>query len=112
MELSQLFKVQMAFDRRLGWNRYEDCDTPEKVLGFMEHLVIVMVDELGEIARIRKRALRDKQTLEMDSLKKELVDIFIFLMQGCMALKMDLEREYLRRMESNKQRFLATRGVN
>ena len=44
---SHLFKVQMAFDRRLGWNRYEDCDKPERVLGFMEHLVLVMVDSLG-----------------------------------------------------------------
>lgn len=92
MELSQLFKVQRDFDRRLGWNRYEDCDTPEKVLGFMEHLVVVMVDELGEIARVRKKVLRDKQSFDMGVLKKELVDIFIFLMQGCMALKMDLER--------------------
>ena len=108
MELSQLFKVQRDFDRRLGWNRYENCDTPEKILGFMEHLVLVMVDELGEIARIRKKVLRDKQILDMEVLKKEFVDIFIFLMQGCMALKMDLEKEYLIRMESNKKRFLAT----
>jgi hypothetical protein len=35
-----------------------------------------------------------------------MVDIFIFVMQGSMALKMDLEEEYRQRMRQNEKRFL------
>ena len=85
---------------------YEKCETPEEILDFMQHLILVMVDELGEISRVRKKFLRDKQNLEIPTLKKELVDIFIFVMQGSTALNMKLEDEYMQRMRQNKERFL------
>jgi hypothetical protein len=61
MELEQFFEVQRQFDRRLGWNTYENCNTSEEIMLFMEHFVLVMVEELGEISRIRKQYYRDKQ---------------------------------------------------
>jgi NTP pyrophosphatase (non-canonical NTP hydrolase) len=90
----------------MGWNRYEKCDTLEDITDFIQHFVVVTVEELGEIARIRKKFLRDKQTLNIRALKKELVDLFVYLMQGCMALNMDLETEYLRRLKYNEERFV------
>lgn len=106
MELSQIFEVQRDFYWRMGWNRYEECKTLEDIVNFMQHLILVTVDELGEISRVRKRFLRDKQNLDIHTLKKELVDIFIFVMQGSMALNMNLEEEYMQRMRHNKERFL------
>jgi len=106
LELDKIFEIQRGFDRRMGWNIYEGCGTPEKTLAFMEHFTLVMVDELGEISRVRKRFLRDRQDLDIATLKKELVDMFIFIMQGSMAVKMNLEEEYLRRMKQNEERFL------
>lgn len=106
MELKQIFSVQRSFDRQAGWNQYERCDTSTEIVAFMEHLTLKMIDELGEISRARKKFLRDGQTLDIATLKKEMVDIFIFVMQGSMALKMDLEEEYMQRMKHNKQRFL------
>ena len=106
LELNQIFEVQRNFDRRMGWNRYEKCKTPEDLLDFMQHLILVMVDELGEISRVRKKFLRDKQSLDIPTLKKELVDIFIFVMQGSMALNMNLEHaknEAKRRKISRKR---------
>jgi hypothetical protein len=38
----------------MGWNRYEKCNTLEDIIDFMQHFVVVTVEELGEIARIRK----------------------------------------------------------
>jgi hypothetical protein len=105
LELNQVFSVQRSFDRQAGWNQYERCDTPEEIVAFMEHLTLKMIDELGEISRIRKRVLRDGQALDIATLKKEMVDIFIFVMQGSMALKMGLEKEYTQRMRHNEQRF-------
>jgi len=105
LELKQIFELQRNFDRKMGWNHYEKCDTAEDIIDFMQHFVVVTVEELGEIARIRKRFLRDKQKFNLDALKKELVDVFVYLMQGCMALNMDLEKEYIKRLKSNEKRF-------
>jgi len=90
----------------VDWNSFEKCETPEEIVAFMEHFTLVMVDELGEISRVRKKFLRDKQPLDVATLKKELVDIFVFVMQGSMALKMNLEDEYAQIMRRNEERFL------
>jgi len=104
--LNQILDVQRSFDRKAGWNQYERCGTQEEIVAFMEHLTLKMIDELGEISRVRKRFRRDGQTLDIATLKKEMVDLFIFVLQGTMALKMDLGDEYLQRMRHNEQRFL------
>lgn len=106
MELSEVFEVQRNFDRKVGWNRYERCNTPEETVAFMEHLALAMVDELGEISRVRKKFLRDGLPLDTATLRKEFVDLFIFVMQGSMALKMNLEKEYNQRMRHNELRFI------
>jgi NTP pyrophosphatase (non-canonical NTP hydrolase) len=106
LELNQLLEAQRSFDRQAGWNQYERCDSSEKTVAFMEHLTLKMVDELGEISRARKKFRRDGQPLDIATLKKEMVDLFIFVMQGSMALKMNLEEEYRQRMKQNEKRFL------
>jgi NTP pyrophosphatase (non-canonical NTP hydrolase) len=99
LELKQLFEVQRAFDRKLGWNTYENCQTLEDILKFMEHFVLVTVEELGEISRIRKRYYRNKESFAIEELKNELADIFVYLVQACMALNMDLEKDYLEKVK-------------
>jgi len=106
LELKQIFEVQREFDRKLGWNAYEKCRTLEDSLRFMEHFVLVMVEELGEISRIRKQFYRDKQSFMVEELKHELIDIFVYFMQACMALDLDLERDYLEKMKWNEKRFI------
>ncbi|MDH5439396.1 MAG: hypothetical protein OEZ48_17395 [Candidatus Bathyarchaeota archaeon] len=61
MELRQIFEIQRDFDRRMGWDRYEKCETPEEILDFMKHYVLVTVEELGEICEIRKETERDRR---------------------------------------------------
>ena len=110
MELKQIFEMQRDFDRKLGWNMYEKCYTSEDALKFMEHFVLVMVEELGEISRIRKQHYRDKQSFAIEELKHELMDIFVYFMQACMALNIDLEREYLDKLKFNEKRFIHKTG--
>jgi NTP pyrophosphatase (non-canonical NTP hydrolase) len=98
--------MQREFDRKLGWSTYEKCRTPEDALKFMEHFVLVMVEELGEISRIRKQCYRDKQSFTVDMLKHEFIDIFVYFMQACVALNIDLERDYLEKMEYDEKRFI------
>ncbi|MFX0067058.1 MAG: hypothetical protein ACFFC7_33410 [Candidatus Hermodarchaeota archaeon] len=106
MELKRILEIQREFDRKFGWNAYETCRTPEDILKFMEHFVLVMVEELGEISRLRKQYLRDKQSFAMEKLKHELIDIFIYFMQACIAVDMDLEKNYLEKLKYNEARFI------
>ncbi len=105
MDLNEILELQRDFDRKRGWNRYEKCGTPEELLDFMQHFVLVMVEELGEVARVRKQVLRDKQDLSVQALKDEIVDLFVYLLQACMALDINLEEEYLRKMRESERRF-------
>jgi len=107
LDLKEIFEFQRNFDRKKGWNRYETCETPEEILDFMQNFVLVMVEELGEVSRVRKQFLRDKQSLNVKVLKDEIVDLFVYLMQACMALDMNLEEEYLRKMRESEERFRA-----
>lgn len=106
LELKQFFEMQLEFDRKLGWNIYEKCRTSEDALKFMEHFILVMIEELGEISRIRKQYYRDKQSFTVEEIKHELADIFVYFMQACMALNMDLEKEYLEKVKYNEERFM------
>jgi len=106
LKIKQLSEIQRDFDRKMGWNTYENCQTPKDILNFMQHFVLVMVEELGEIARVRKQFLRDKQKFDAEALRPELVDLLVYLMQGCMALNMDLEAEYKHKMKTFEKRFL------
>jgi NTP pyrophosphatase (non-canonical NTP hydrolase) len=105
LDIKQIFEIQRNFDRQLGWNTYENCKTPEEITDFMEHFVVVMVEELGELSRARKQFLRDNQGLDIDALRQELVDIFVYFTQACMALDMDLEKEFLRKKKLDEGRF-------
>jgi len=66
---------------------------------------MVTIEELGEICRIRKESERDSQVFDAKALKHELVDLFVYLMQACMAVNMDLEKEYLTKMKLLEERF-------
>jgi len=68
LELKQIFQIRRNFDEIHGWNRYENCKTSEEILDFMKHYVLVTVEELGEICRIRKEVERDKQILDVKAL--------------------------------------------
>ena len=107
LELCQIISVQRSFDREAGLSQYERCSTQEEIVALMEHLTLELIDELGELSLVRKRLRRDGQTLDIATLKKEVMDIFICVMQGAMIPKMDLEDEYLQRMRHNEQRFLS-----
>lgn len=110
MNLKEITEFQRDFDRKRGWNQYEKCETPEQILDFMQHFVLVMVEELGEVARVRKQILRDKKSLSVKGLKDEIVDLFVYLIQASIALDMNLEDEYMRKMKESVQRFPARKS--
>jgi NTP pyrophosphatase (non-canonical NTP hydrolase) len=75
-------------------------------LGFM---TLAMVGEAGEVANVVKKVLRGSLDLKNASAKNqltmEIADVFIYLMDLCDLLGIDIEKAYnMKRME-NEQRF-------
>jgi NTP pyrophosphatase (non-canonical NTP hydrolase) len=104
--LDQIYNHQREFDRKLGWNVYEDLSTDQDVANYMQLTVLKFSEEVGEIAQEIRRVLRDKKPFQAGAFKTALVDIFVYLIQAAMALKMDLAQEYYEKMKMNKKRFL------
>jgi NTP pyrophosphatase (non-canonical NTP hydrolase) len=53
-----------------------------------------------------RKILRDGEPFKPEAFKEELVDIFVYLIQAAIALKMDLAQEYYKKMKTNEERFL------
>lgn len=104
--LKHIFNYQREFDRKLGWNVYEKLSTTKDIVDYMQLTVLKFTEEVGEIAQKIRRILRDKKPYDPEAFKQELADIFVYLIQASMALKMDLAQEYYEKMKMNEQRFL------
>ena len=84
----------------------ENISTEKDIVDYMQLTVLKFSEEVGEIAQEIRRILRDKQPFEAEAFKTELVDIFVYLIQASMALKMDLVEEYYKKMKINEKRFI------
>jgi len=104
--LDRIFEYQRRFDRKLGWNVYEDITNEKEIVDYMQLTVLKFSEEVGEMAQETRRILRDKKPFEPEAFKTELVDIFVYLIQAAMALKMDLVEEYYEKMKMNEKRFI------
>jgi NTP pyrophosphatase (non-canonical NTP hydrolase) len=104
--LKSIFDYQKEFDRKLGWNIYENLSTEQDIVDYMQLTVLKFSEEVGEIAQEVRKILRDKEPFNPEAFKQELIDIFVYLIQASIALKMDLTKEYFRKMKINEQRFL------
>lgn len=104
--LKRIFDCQREFDRKLGWNVYENLSTARDIVDYMQLTVLKFTEEVGELAQEVRRILRDKKPCDPEAFKHELADIFVYLIQASMALKMDLAQEYYEKMKVNEQRFL------
>ncbi|MFX0121971.1 MAG: hypothetical protein ACFE9A_21470 [Candidatus Hodarchaeota archaeon] len=105
-DLKLIFDYQRKFDRKLGWNTYENLIQEQEIINYLQLTVLKFTEEVGEIAQEIRKILRDKKSFDPEAFKHELVDIFVYLIQASVALKMDLAEEYYKKMEINKQRFL------
>jgi NTP pyrophosphatase (non-canonical NTP hydrolase) len=105
-DLKRIFDYQREFDRKLGWNVYENLPTERDVVDYMQLTVLKFSEEIGELAQEVRKILRDKKPFNSKVFKHELMDIFVYLIQACMALKMDLVKEYFEKMKINEQRFI------
>lgn len=96
-EFDQTLRQDFSFYSRNGEIRIED----------LEHLLVCLFGELGELANIVKKIKRgDFPYREKQSdISEEITDALIYLIKISNYLNIDLEEEYLNKLAINKQRF-------
>ena len=112
MELKELYKYQIEFDRKHGWD-WSNVEKKEEKLQCLLRLAIAMSGEVGEFCNKVKKIVRKLDGTrgkfskeDWEGLKEELVDIFIYVLKGAAELfKMDLAEEYMKKMRKNVERF-------
>jgi NTP pyrophosphatase (non-canonical NTP hydrolase) len=88
---------------RQRWNAPITKDNVE----LLEHLLVCLIGEVGECANVTKKIVRgDVQYDDVRAeLASELTDSFIYLAKICNQAGIDLEQEFLRKLDYNKKRF-------
>lgn len=73
----------------------------------LEHLVVCIVGELGELANLVKKVRRGDSTLAESRafLIDETADVFIYLVKLANQMNVDLDIAYKSKMDRNEDRF-------
>jgi NTP pyrophosphatase (non-canonical NTP hydrolase) len=114
MELREILKMQAEFDAthqsRENWNTPITKDNVE----LLEHLIVCLTGEIGECANIAKKVVRGDYEYEdaRPKLAAEIADSFIYLAKICNQAHIDLEHEFLKRLDYNRHRFGRYRTIN
>lgn len=107
MTLQELIEVQKDFDAahisKFPWN----TNITDSNIEMLEFLLVSLTGEVGETANIVKKVVRGDFTLEQRKadLRKELADIFIYLLKISYQLQIDLEEAYFEKIDDNRRRF-------
>lgn len=111
MEIKEIIKVQEKFDAEHGWSN-KGIEDINLLIELLQDDVIGMVGELGEFANILKKIKREKCedkdlyfNNSYNNLSEEIVDVFIYLIRIVSTLNIDLEKEYMKKKNVNKERF-------
>jgi NTP pyrophosphatase (non-canonical NTP hydrolase) len=106
--LDQIKEIQKQFDlsHKVGSKQFY-VKIDEKNIHELEHLAVCLAGEFGEFCNILKKTCRGDITLAeaKPSLSEELADTFIYLIKISNQFGIDLESEFLKKIEKNKSRF-------
>ncbi|MCS7105732.1 MAG: dUTP diphosphatase [Candidatus Aenigmarchaeota archaeon] len=110
MNLKEIAKFQRDFDKRHGWDWSKS--SKEEKIKHLQYGTIALAGEIGEFANTLKKILREFNFSkeipkeEHEKLKEEIIDIFIYFIKiADQLLELDIEKEYLKKMEKNEKRF-------
>ncbi|NMB51368.1 MAG: nucleotide pyrophosphohydrolase [Bacteroidales bacterium] len=107
MNLNQLINIQKEFDSKhkgkFDWAQKIDEDNIE----ILEYLLLCLVGEFGEISNLVKKVLRGDYYLNdiRAQLSEEIADIFIYVLKLAYQLDIDIENQFLLKVDKNKNRF-------
>lgn len=109
MDLKEIQKMQTNFSESRGWFFHKAKDKKE-LFDKLGYMAVAIAGECGEFANIVKKVLRQHERLndEMkEHMREEVTDIFIYCLLTSSLLEMDIEKEFLKKLERNKERFPA-----
>jgi len=108
MEIEDLKKLQAEFDQEY-FGPY--TNNPEDFL----FLAAAVAGEAGEFANVVKKYFRkkkwqaevteDQERDYLESMKKEIIDVFTYFLIIANHLDLDIEKEYLANLNRNRKRF-------
>ncbi|MEM5777055.1 MAG: MazG nucleotide pyrophosphohydrolase domain-containing protein [Candidatus Aenigmatarchaeota archaeon] len=111
MQIKDIQKLQKEFDGEF-FNKFWKIEDEKTFIERLQYLVVALTGEIGEYANIVKKVSRDFEHLDQSiseerrkELTEELIDCFIYIIITANLLNIDLEKEYLKKLEKNKQRF-------
>lgn len=107
MDIKQIIKLQSEFDAGHASKMRWDERISEDNLNLLEHLLVCLVGEVGECANLIKKVVRGDRsyTSVRNEFSAEIADTFIYLLKICSQTGIDLESEFLKKLEANKSRF-------
>lgn len=112
MTLQELIKIQMEFDKKHGWAIDHDQSDLGTFLDSLSDDILGLVGEVGELANIVKKIKLELKSLGSDTtneqlpaMSEEFVDILIYVVRISMHLNIDIEKEYLKKLNKNKIKF-------
>lgn len=107
MNLNQLIDIQKDFDSKhkgkFDWAQKINEDNLE----ILQYLLLCLVGEFGEVTNLVKKVLRGDLTLDeiKSELNEEITDIFIYVLKLIYQLDIDIEKEFLSKIDKNWNRF-------
>ena len=108
--LEDIVKFQKEFDDKHGWIRGSEHND-EEFLKNLQYSVIGLTGEAGELANFAKKLLRERHStgkfsdVHLESMREELIDVFIYLIILSVVLKVDVAKKYYEKMEFNQKKF-------
>ena len=110
MDVKEFIKFQLESDKKVGFEGNRPRNLDDLVAN-----TISITGELGEFANLVKKRLRkekqnkvrkDERNLDIEQeMKEELIDVFIYFLKICSVLEIDIEKEYLKKIEKVRRRF-------
>lgn len=108
LTLDEVKKIQKDFDLTHGVSG-RPFYTPigDDDAAHLEHIAVCLIGEFGEFCNILKKVVRGDFTLKdaKPELAEELADSFIYLIKIANQFDIDLEKEFLAKVDRNSGRF-------
>lgn len=108
LTLDEIKKLQREFDLSHGaGGKSFFVPISSENIDFLEHMAVCLVGEVGEFCNILKKIVRGDLTVSdaRPDMAEELADVFIYLIKISNQFDINLEAEFLSKLDKNKTRF-------
>ncbi len=114
MKIDELLSLQNDFDKSHGWDL--KTSSLSELIEMLHKDLVGLIGELGEFSNHLKKItlLHDKPDIETSKqlfeelrshLSEEVIDSLIYILRIATHLKVDIEKEYLDKLEYNRDKY-------